>query len=364
MLLTDAFGGTGGISLCNRNLLTALCSHPACEGVVAIPRLMPHPCEALPVKLTYVTGGINGKSRYVLTVLRTLLKFHGFDLVVCGHINLIPIACLLRGLLGTPVLLVIHGIDAWKPTTSRITNYLVNNVDAFISVSRVTKKRFLEWADLPEGKGFVLPNAVHADRYGSGPKCPGLLDRYGLKNKTVLLTVGRLSAYERYKGFDETLELLPELKVEIPNVAYLIVGDGSDRQRLEAKAVSLGVADRVVFAGYIPETEKADHYRLADAYVMPGSGEGFGIVFLEAMACGIPVVASKADGSREAVRDGELGIIVDPANRDEVKAGILKALKEGKRGVPEGLSFFSYENFSRRVHKIIDEIGVSRDAVG
>ena len=356
VLLTDAFGGIGGIALFNRNLLAALCAHPACEEVVAIPRLMPHPCEAVPDKLTYVTGGINSKFRYAVTVLRTLLKNPGFDLIVCGHINLVPIACLLRRWLGAPVLLVIHGIDAWKPTRRRITNRLVKKIDAFVSVSQVTKIRFLEWANLPDYKGFILPNAVQADRFGPGPKRPDLLNRYGLENKTVLMTVGRLSSSDQYKGFDETMELLPELKEKIPDIAYLIVGNGSDRQRLEAKAMSLGVAERVVFTGYIPETEKADHYRLSDAYVMPGSGEGFGIVYLEAMACGIPVVASKVDGSREAVRDGELGILVDPANRDEIKAGILKALKEWRKGVPEGLSYFSYENFSYRVNEIINKI--------
>ena len=94
---------------------------------------------------------------------------------------------------------------------------------------------------------------------------------------------------------------------EIPNIAYLIVGDGDDRQRLEAKARSRGIDDRVVFAGFIPEAEKADHYRLADAFVMPGRGEGFGFVFLEALACGIPVVGSRLDGSREALAPGGVG---------------------------------------------------------
>jgi glycosyltransferase involved in cell wall biosynthesis len=359
VLLTDAFGGVGGISLCNRNLLSALCSHPACEEVVAIPRLMPHQCEELPAKLTYVTNGINSKARYIVAVLRTLLGFRRFDLILCGHINLVPIACLLKGLLHAPVLLVIHGIDAWTPTGSRIVNLLVNKIDMFISVSEVTKRRFLRWADLPEGKGFVLPNTFHVERYGPGPKRPGLLARYGLDGRTILMTVGRLSSFEKYKGIDEVIELLPDLAGKVPNVSYLIVGDGSDRKRLEEKAASLGVSDRVVFAGYVSEEEKADHYRLADAYVMPSSGEGFGIVFLEAMACGIPVVASKVDGSREAVRDGELGIIVDPADRGEIMAAILKTLMEKKGRVPEGLSFFSYENFSRRLHGIIDEMGIN-----
>src|SRR5439155_2564410 len=99
---------------------------------------------------------------------------------------------------------------------------------------------------------------------------------------------------------------------KIPNVVYVVCGEGPDRSRLERKAVGLGVRDRVVFTGFIPEALKADYYRLADAYVMPSRGEGFGIVFLEAMACGIPVMGSRLDGSREALLDGELGVLVNP----------------------------------------------------
>ncbi|MGB8990652.1 MAG: glycosyltransferase [Desulfobaccales bacterium] len=183
-----------------------------------------------------------------------------------------------------------------------------------------------------------------------------LLDRYGLRGKTVLMTMGRLVSSEQYKGLDEILEVLPALLKSIAHVAYLIVGDGDDRPRLEAKAQALGLEDRVVFTGFIPEADKADHYRLADVFVMPGRGEGFGIVFLEAMACGIPVVGSRLDGSREALRDGTLGILVDPRRPDELLAGILAALKRPRGTIPEGLEYFSCENFARRCHHIVQEI--------
>jgi len=355
-LLTDAFGGDGGIALYNCDLLTAMCAHPVCEEVVAIPRLMAHPCEPLPGKLNYVTGGIDGKSRYIATVVRTVRKNPRFDLIVCGHINLLPIAWFLRRWLLVPLLLEIYGIDAWRPTGRWLTNILVNKIDAFVAISQVTKTRFLEWTNLPECRGVVLPNAVHTEYFGPGLKIQNLLDRYRMKNKTVLMTVGRLSSDERYKGIDETMEVLPDLIESVPNIAYLIVGDGSDRQRLEEKAMSLGIADRVAFSGFVPEAEKANHYRLADVYVMPSSGEGFGFVFLEAMACGIPVIASKRDGSREAVRDGQMGILVDPANRDEIKGAILKALTLPRGTVPEGLAYFSYDNFKMRLHAIIDQV--------
>jgi glycosyltransferase involved in cell wall biosynthesis len=179
------------------------------------------------------------------------------------------------------------------------------------------------------------------------------LTRYGLQDKTILLTVGRLAGAERYKGFDEIIELLPELATEIPNVRYLIAGDGPDQIRLASKARKLGVDDRVVFAGYVDEAEKADHYRLADAYVMPGRGEGFGIVYLEALACGIPVIASAMDASREAVRDGLLGQVVNPDEPQEIKSAIHRAL-QSRRHVPDGLEFFSPERFRERWHRVLE----------
>jgi glycosyltransferase involved in cell wall biosynthesis len=357
VLTMEAFGGHGGIALYNRDLLSALCTFPGCSEIVAIPRYMSLPLEkTLPNKLTYMTKGLYGRLNYLITVLKIIRNNPQFDLIVCGHINLLPVAYLLHLWLHKPILLFIYGIDAWQPTKSLILNHLVSKVDHFVSISEITKNKFLEWTKLDVVKGTVLPNAIDMQRYGVGTKNTELLNRYGLNGKTVLMTLGRLAANERYKGFDEILDLLPDLILEIPNLIYLIVGDGTDRQRLEQKATLLNVKEHVVFAGFISDSEKAAHYRLADAYVMPGYGEGFGFVFLEAMACGIPVVASKLDGSREAVRDGKLGILVNPNDAEDIKQGILAALNQPKGIIPEGLEYFSYTNFEQRVHRLIDEV--------
>jgi len=171
----------------------------------------------------------------------------------------------------------------------------------------------------------------------------------------VLMTVGRLATEERYKGFDEVLEALPALAEKNPHVVYVICGEGPDRARLEAKAATLGVRERVRFTGFIPEAEKADYYRLADAYVMPSRGEGFGIVFLEAMACGIPVMGSQLDGSREALLDGELGVLVNPDDASEVAEGIASTLSHAK-GVPERLDHFSFGRYQDRATAIVREV--------
>ena len=122
--------------------------------VVAIPRLMPNPSEPHPAKLIYVTGGVNSKLRYVKTVLLTVKQNRQFDLIICAHINLIPLAMMLRVWLKTPVLLEIYGIDAWQATKSRLTNILVRKVDAFVSISEITRQRFISWSKLSAEKNL------------------------------------------------------------------------------------------------------------------------------------------------------------------------------------------------------------------
>lgn len=355
VLVTEAFGGKGGIALYNRDLLTALCNHHDYQEIVAIPRLMPNPPGLLPKKITYITEGIGGKRRYITSVFKTIRQHEKFDLIICGHINLLPIACLLKIPFNVPLLLLIYGIDAWGKTGSRLTNYLTGKIDYLIAISELTRKRFLEWSHIDRAHTFLLANAIHLDEYGTGSKSPELLDRYGLHEKTVLMTLGRMSRSEQYKGFDEILNILPGLIKQVPNLVYVAIGDGDDKQRLAAKAEELGVARYFIMPGYITEEEKADHYRLADVYVMPSYGEGFGFVLLEAMACGIPVIASESDGTREAVRNGKLGKVVDPKNPDQLKEAIMKTLMEPKE-IPEGLDYFSFKHFSQRLHRIISQI--------
>jgi len=162
-----------------------------------------------------------------------------------------------------------------------------------------------------------------------------------------------MSSKEQYKGFDQVLETLPDIIIKVPEIIYMVVGDGEDKERLAEKAQDLGVANNFIQTGFVDEDIKADYFRLADVYVMPSKGEGFGFVFLEAMACGVPVIASKIDGGRDAVCNGKLGLLVDPDDADNIKKSILQALKMPRK-IPEGLNRFSFDNFSKRLYDIIE----------
>ena len=350
--LTDAFGGRGGIAQFNRDLLRALCAHPDVERVTALPRVMPDAPETLPSALDYRTEAAGGKMGYLRAIARHILSGQ-YDGVICGHLHLLPVAWLAARRADVPLLLVAHGIEARTPSDKGLANWLVPSVDAFVSVSEYTKKRLVRWSGVDPEKGTVVPNCIDRSRFGPGERPAYLEKRHGLEERTVIMTLGRLPVQEKRKGHDEVLEVLPDLVTEVPDLVYLVCGDGPDRSRLEKKARALGVEDRVVFAGYVPEEEKVDHYRVADAFVMPGRTEGFGIVYLEALACGVPVVASEADASQEAVRGGELGTVVDPEDLDSVKSGILSALNE-PHGVPDGLEYFSVERFRGRWQHVLE----------
>jgi asparagine synthase (glutamine-hydrolysing) len=356
VLVTDAYGGFGGIAKFNRDFLASCAAHPQYREVVALPRIIRGPVsESLPQKLHYVHNAASGKFWYLATFFSALMADRRFDVVLCGHINLLPLAWLASRLSSVPLVLNIHGIEAWQPTKRRLVNKLAGRIDYLVSVSATTRERFLSWARASEIPSFILPNAVDLDRFQLRPKKQELLDLHHLKGKNVIMTLGRLESREAYKGVDEVLEVLPRLLQTIPKLVYLIVGDGSDVPRLKEKARQLGLARSVVFVGPIPESAKVDYYNLADAFVMPGRGEGFGIVYLEAMACGVPVVASILDGSKEALLDGKLGQLVNPNDATSLRMGIIEALAHIKN-VPIDLRLFSSSHFEGRVHKILAAI--------
>jgi len=349
ILTTDAYGGHGGIALYNRDLIEAFAEMAAVSEIVVLPRSQPLPLEEMPAKIRFLSHVAGSKLRYAACALRQSLG--RFDLVICGHINLLPLATLSSRLLNAPLVMLVYGIDVWNPVSRRIGRHL-KHVDAIWSISVITRDRMNAWARLPEGRFVILPNAIHLDRYGLSDKRQELLDRYGLQGSKVIITLARLAGSERYKGFDEVLQVMPELLVSEPSLKYIIAGDGDDMRRLRCKVSALGLERHVIFTGMVSEADKADLLRLSDAFVMPGRGEGFGYVYLEAMACGIPVLGSRLDGSREALREGQLGELVDPSDPAEVKEGILRTLAK-PRGIPAGLEYFAWPAFATRVAEAI-----------
>jgi glycosyltransferase involved in cell wall biosynthesis len=161
---------------------------------------------------------------------------------------------------------------------------------------------------------------------------------------------------------DHVLEAMHKLRRELPELAYTIVGDGGDRPRLEALARSLRVDQRVTFAGWQNHFELAEAYRACDVFVLPSAQEGFGLVFLEAMATGKPVLAARAGAVPEVVVDGETGVLVDYGDVDALAAAILRLSRDaglrrtlGEAGRKRFLEQFSFEQATNRVGELVRE---------
>jgi phosphatidylinositol alpha-1,6-mannosyltransferase len=350
-LVTEAYGGFGGVSVCSIDLMDAICELPYVSSVTLVPRVVRENPNGVPRKVELVTEAAAGIGAFVWEV--TKLMRRKFDIVVSAHIHLLPFTAFVTARYRTPVICVLHGVEAWSPTKRPLVNHIVRRrCDSFISVSNYTERRFREWSKVAEDRIALLPNCVHTERYGMGEKPTYLVDRYNTRGCRVIMTLGRLDARERQKGVDEVIEAMPRLLVDSPDLRYLIAGDGDDRPRLEAKVGQLGLRDKIVFSGRVDDKEKVDHYRLCDAFSMAGRQEGFGIVLLEALACGAPVVASELDGSRDAILNGELGELANPDDPASLRAALLRALAK-PRHVPERLDYFSFENSVKRLDKIV-----------
>jgi phosphatidyl-myo-inositol dimannoside synthase len=358
MLLTDAFGSLGGISQFNRDFLAALNACSSVERVHVLPRLITEPIEeVIPEAIVFNRKAARGRIAFARQLLWHSLRGERVDLVICGHLNLLPLAWLAAKRQQARLALIVHGYEAFDPSRHPLTNLLVDRIDAFVAVSRYSADRFVQWSNIDRDRGFILPNCVDVNRFTPGERDWRLVDRYGLRSSKVMLTVGRMAVGERYKGFDEVIDVLPQLLQRFPDLKYLIVGDGSDRGRLETTVKMLGLSNYVIFAGRIPESEKVAHYHLADAFVMPSYGEGFGIASIEAAACGIPIVGSSTDGSRDALLDGRLGRMVDPKKPDELIEAITAALSAGARrqGRNDLVETFDVGRFRARVSDWMNE---------
>lgn len=224
--------------------------------------------------------------------------------------------------LGIPCLTAAHGIEVWGQTQG-VLGRALRSATGVLPVSFFTRDVLHREAGLPLDRMPVVPDTFREESFIPGPKPNYLLDRHKLKpGQPVLLTVGRLSATERYKGQDQVLQALTGLVQSLPSLRYIIGGRGDDEPRLRQMVADLGLTQHVIFTGFIPESELADHYRLADLYVMPSTGEGFGIVYLESLACGRPCVVGCDDASPEAVDHGRLGFVVPPCEPSQIAASI------------------------------------------
>lgn len=266
-------------------------------------------------KLAFLAWDAALRLRVAAAVLR-LIAAHGIRTVCIG--DLLSSSWLIELLRCIPrlrIIAYIHGEEITTRRDDRASRQALRHSDAIIVVSRFTRAVVEELlGGQAAGRVRLIENGVDNSRFTPGEKSAALLERYGLTGAFVFVSVCRLV---EKKGIDHTIRAFAAVARSHPGSRYLVVGTGPHAEALKALALAEGIADRVVFAGQVAEDELVEHYRLGDVFIMPnrrmpdGDTEGFGLVFLEANGCGLPVIAGQDGGSTDAVRQGVNGLVVD-----------------------------------------------------
>ncbi|TVR84967.1 MAG: glycosyltransferase family 4 protein [Saprospirales bacterium] len=277
------------------------------------------------------------------------------DLILSTHINFSLVAQWLKYFKNTPYMAVAHGIEAWDIQKPRLCSAL-QGTDRILCVSQYTRSRLKDEQNLSSEKLGILPNTFDENRFRIASKPHRLLERYALSiDQPVILTVARLDPGEGYKGYDKILRSLPKIRRYIPNVHYMLVGKGDDTSRICNIIKQHNLEDCVTVTGLVPDEELCDYYNLCDVFAMPSKKEGFGIVFLEALACGKPVIAGNQDGSIDPLCNGNLGVLINPDNMNDLVESLIQVLNKTHSNSlifnPDKLRNKTIENFGFETFK-------------
>src|SRR6266852_5040953 len=304
------------------------------------------------------------RSTFVRRAVATAMS-ERVDLALIGHVNYAPVGLLLKRL--RPNLrygVVVHGVEAWS-RLPRIRRRALRHADFVMSVSDYTKRQVVEANGVNPERVYLLPNTLaweSSETVGSGDGETGRIgepDAAGHRPMR-LLSVCRLDAREQYKGIDTVIRALPAVLARVPDLEYVIVGSGSDLERHKRIAADLGVTDRVQFLGSVDELALRAVYESCDVFVLPSAGEGFGIVFLEAMHYRKPIIAANSGATPEVVKDGETGMLVETGNAEQLAAAMIALAtnqpereRMGAAGYTRLQEKFRFDHFKRRFHEIV-----------
>ncbi len=358
------FTSKGGIEVFSKNLLLAL-RRNSCEVTVHVKNDSPNDSSLnSPDIISYgMKRGRFQTGYYILSVLMAAIVKRP-KLIIMTHINMIPVACILSYIVRCKYWVVIHGVEAWNER-GVLYKHALKRADKVLPVSRYSRDRLDSWAEIRNRNTSLIFNTVDLDIYKINEPKVSLKKKYKIPDSNkIILTVNRLSAAESYRGYDILLSKYNALLERYPNVTWIIAGKGDDMNRLKREIDQKKLENYVILAGYVPDDEIVDYYNGCDMFVMPSKLEGFGIVYLEAMACGKACLAGNQDGATDALCDGEIGILVDPYDADEIIDKIVEYL-EGNN--PNKLLYdpialrntvrekFAFERFVECFKRLLDE---------
>ncbi len=345
LALATQVDAIGGVQTVNRHIAVALNSFASARTLSLHDEAMVQ--VRVGEEAATVEGSSGKKARFATRAIRAA---RGRDLIILTHPNL---ASLIPYLPRGRSIVLGHGIDAWNRQTWARRRGL-RMARAVGAVSRHTLDRMISVQKLSPGRTFVLPNALDPAREPTEPRVPA--------PQQMILTVSRLDLRDRYKGVDDTIDALVLVRRRLPGVRLHIVGDGDDRVRLERRARDLGLTGGVRFLGSISDDDLAGEYGSAHAFVLPSTEEGFGLVYVEAMAAGVPVVGCAEGATPEVVPNGRAGILVPAKDRTALAHAMEEVLDPahgpmmGAAGQAHVAANFTFDIFRDRLEELCRSI--------
>lgn len=275
-----------------------------------------------------------------------IIKRYKIKLIHCDKV--LPaglVAFYLCKFMGTPYIVYAHGEEVslylQHSYAKKKMRQVFNGANKIIVNSNFTKRMLIKMG-VKEEKPVIIHPGVDTSVFNPKVDSESVRLKFNLENKLVLLTVGRL---QKRKGQDMVIQAMPELCKLFPNLVYLIVGDGKDKTFLQNLTRNLNMEERVIFAGEVVESELPFYYAACDVFIMAnrqmqgGDVEGFGLVFLEASACGKPVIGGNSGGVPDTIINGETGFLIDGTKKEEIVNAVNelfrnreKANEMGKNG--------------------------------
>jgi phosphatidyl-myo-inositol dimannoside synthase len=301
----------------------------------------------LPYQITRIAVPVSTWGSYPLfaRALRSIMENQPPDAIFCP--TWLPDGAAARSAIGSeavPYFVAAHGMevfDNFNNIRNRIRTVLTRKFKRAVfqearkvfPVSNYTRRAVLDQGGVNESSAVTVNNGVNPAIFQRIAGTAELRARYRPGREKILLTVTRLYPY---KGVDKMLEALPAVLRSVPELKYLVAGTGPDQQRLEELSSRLGLQAHVSFLGAVPLAKIIELYNAADLFVMLSREalpdvEGFGLVFLEAAACGLPAVGGRSGGIPDAIEEGESGWLVDPCDTQEIAATVTELLKSPER---------------------------------
>jgi phosphatidylinositol alpha-1,6-mannosyltransferase len=313
-----------------------------------------------------VSGHARNKPQFAMAALRAAGRQPLLVFALHPHLAPVVAAMRLRSRKFRSIVFA-HGMEVWQPL-GWLRGSALRSADLVTAPSRDTAQHLIS------GQG-ILPERVRRLAWGLDPEFEARLRALVPPSRPpafperarIILTVGRWDPAERYKGADTLLSALPRVLQTVPDAVLVLVGDGEDRPRLEHLARESGVADRTRFLSGLTQEELFACYAHCDVFALPSRGEGFGLVFLEAMAHGKPVIGGAHGGTPDVVEDGVTGVLV-PHGDAALLSGALESLladparasEMGARGRERVRREFTFEQFQTRLTQVLEDIVVSR----